>query len=294
MANIAEYFRQHLDRARYRALSPVQRRCLAGYARRRSRRARRPLAGRPRRAGSRHRAIASRSVSRTVSIGSRSTWPRSASAWSSSRSTSTTIRTTFPGAPPMPKRACWSSKPRAWPVRSRNAAPRCRRLMCCAPTRATPPLPSLALLPRDGRAPAVSRPARGCAGDDLLHLGHVGPAEGRDAVARQHHRQRRVVPRRPRWRNAIDTFLSILPLSHMFERTGGYYLPLSIGAKVVYARGVAQIADDLARAGADRDVRRAAHFRKISRAGRPVAGGVACEALAVRSVRGARLAGRTG
>jgi len=43
-----------------------------------------------------------------------------------------------------------------------------------------------------------------------------------------------------------DTFLSILPLSHMFERTGGYYLPLSIGAKVVYARSVAQIADDLA------------------------------------------------
>jgi long-chain acyl-CoA synthetase len=43
-----------------------------------------------------------------------------------------------------------------------------------------------------------------------------------------------------------DTFLSILPLSHMFERTGGYYLPLAIGAKVVYARGVAQLADDLA------------------------------------------------
>ena len=43
-----------------------------------------------------------------------------------------------------------------------------------------------------------------------------------------------------------DTFLSILPLSHMFERTGGYYLPLAIGAKVVFARGVAQLADDLA------------------------------------------------
>jgi long-chain acyl-CoA synthetase len=43
-----------------------------------------------------------------------------------------------------------------------------------------------------------------------------------------------------------DVFLSILPLSHMFERTGGYYLPLSIGAQVVYARGVAQIAEDLA------------------------------------------------
>ena len=46
-----------------------------------------------------------------------------------------------------------------------------------------------------------------------------------------------------------DTFLSILPLSHMFERTGGYYLPLSIGAKVVYARSVAQLADDLAEQG---------------------------------------------
>jgi long-chain acyl-CoA synthetase len=42
-----------------------------------------------------------------------------------------------------------------------------------------------------------------------------------------------------------DLFLSILPLSHMFERTGGYYLPLRIGARVVYARGIAQIADDL-------------------------------------------------
>ena len=42
-----------------------------------------------------------------------------------------------------------------------------------------------------------------------------------------------------------DRFLSMLPLSHMFERTGGYYLPLSLGATVVYARGIAQIADDL-------------------------------------------------
>ena len=45
---------------------------------------------------------------------------------------------------------------------------------------------------------------------------------------------------------ADDRFLSILPLSHMFERTGGYYLPLSLGAVVVYARGTAQIAEDLA------------------------------------------------
>ncbi len=43
-----------------------------------------------------------------------------------------------------------------------------------------------------------------------------------------------------------DVFLSLLPLSHMFERTGGYYLPLAIGAKVAYARSVSQLAEDLA------------------------------------------------
>jgi long-chain acyl-CoA synthetase len=42
-----------------------------------------------------------------------------------------------------------------------------------------------------------------------------------------------------------DLFLSILPLSHMFERTGGYYLPLALGARVAFARGVAQLAEDL-------------------------------------------------
>lgn len=45
---------------------------------------------------------------------------------------------------------------------------------------------------------------------------------------------------------ADDRFLSFLPLSHMFERTGGYYLPLALGAQVVFARGIAQLADDLA------------------------------------------------
>ena len=44
---------------------------------------------------------------------------------------------------------------------------------------------------------------------------------------------------------ADDVFLSFLPLSHMFERTGGYYLPLSVGATVAHARSVATLADDL-------------------------------------------------
>lgn len=44
-----------------------------------------------------------------------------------------------------------------------------------------------------------------------------------------------------------DHFLSLLPLSHMFERTCGYYTPLAGGgAKVSFSRGVTRLADDLA------------------------------------------------
>lgn len=42
-----------------------------------------------------------------------------------------------------------------------------------------------------------------------------------------------------------DVFLSFLPLSHTFERTGGYYLAIAAGSCVVYARSVAQLAEDL-------------------------------------------------
>ncbi len=42
-----------------------------------------------------------------------------------------------------------------------------------------------------------------------------------------------------------DVFLSFLPLSHTFERTGGYYLPIAAGSCVAYARSVQQLAEDL-------------------------------------------------
>jgi long-chain acyl-CoA synthetase len=42
-----------------------------------------------------------------------------------------------------------------------------------------------------------------------------------------------------------DRLLSVLPMSHMFERTAGYYLPLNAGAMVVYCRGVNELAQDL-------------------------------------------------
>ena len=42
-----------------------------------------------------------------------------------------------------------------------------------------------------------------------------------------------------------EVFLSFLPMSHTLERTGGYYLPMLVGAEVAYARSIAQLAQDL-------------------------------------------------
>jgi long-chain acyl-CoA synthetase len=42
-----------------------------------------------------------------------------------------------------------------------------------------------------------------------------------------------------------DLFLSFLPLSHTFERTAGYYYPISIGASVAFARSTQHLPEDL-------------------------------------------------
>ena len=42
-----------------------------------------------------------------------------------------------------------------------------------------------------------------------------------------------------------DVFLSFLPLSHTFERTVGYYLPIVSGSCVAYARSVKELPQDL-------------------------------------------------
>lgn len=49
----------------------------------------------------------------------------------------------------------------------------------------------------------------------------------------------RIVPRES------DVFLSFLPLSHTFERTAGYYLPIAAGCCVAFARSVKQLSEDL-------------------------------------------------
>ncbi|MFP4495719.1 MAG: AMP-dependent synthetase/ligase [Halochromatium sp.] len=42
-----------------------------------------------------------------------------------------------------------------------------------------------------------------------------------------------------------DIFLSFLPLSHMLERMGSYYLPMMTGSTVAYARSITQLGEDL-------------------------------------------------
>ncbi len=50
------------------------------------------------------------------------------------------------------------------------------------------------------------------------------------------------VARTPR---AGDVFLSFLPLSHTFERTAGYYLPVAAGCCVAFARSTKLLPQDL-------------------------------------------------
>lgn len=42
-----------------------------------------------------------------------------------------------------------------------------------------------------------------------------------------------------------DLFLSFLPLSHVLERTTGYYLPLLVGASIAYAEGIKELPKNL-------------------------------------------------
>ncbi len=45
--------------------------------------------------------------------------------------------------------------------------------------------------------------------------------------------------------NGEDLFLSFLPISHTFERTAGYYLPIASGSTVAFARSSALLSEDL-------------------------------------------------
>jgi long-chain acyl-CoA synthetase len=105
--------------------------------------------------------------------------------------------------------------------------------------------PAVKFLPREG----ADAEFRSCSADTLATICYTSGTAGRPKGVMLSHGNiianvascRATGMARP-----DDRFLSILPLSHMFERTGGYYLPLSLGAQVVFARGIAHVAADLA------------------------------------------------
>jgi len=45
--------------------------------------------------------------------------------------------------------------------------------------------------------------------------------------------------------SADDLLISFLPLSHTFERTVGYYIPMMVGATIAYARSIPELGEDL-------------------------------------------------
>jgi long-chain acyl-CoA synthetase len=93
---------------------------------------------------------------------------------------------------------------------------------------------------------AAARPAPGP--DDLAALVYTSGTTGKPKGVMLTHRNvvsniqaalRRVAPL------PQDVFLSFLPLSHTFERTAGYYLPIAAGCCVAFSRSTALLAEDL-------------------------------------------------
>jgi long-chain acyl-CoA synthetase len=98
-----------------------------------------------------------------------------------------------------------------------------------------------------GTPASVSAPA-GPTEDDLAALVYTSGTTGKPKGVMLTHRNvvsnvgavlQRVAPL------PEDVFLSFLPLSHTFERTAGYYVPIAAGACVAFARSTALLAEDL-------------------------------------------------
>jgi len=113
----------------------------------------------------------------------------------------------------------------------------------------------------DSKAVALEKwlPAKGVAvkpspakADELATLVYTSGTTGRPKGVMLTHRNiiadlRTVLETLPAIASGSFKFLSFLPLSHMFERTVGYYVPLCMrgGAQVIYARGILELGEDL-------------------------------------------------
>ncbi|MBC5782131.1 long-chain fatty acid--CoA ligase [Ramlibacter sp. USB13] len=117
----------------------------------------------------------------------------------------------------------------------------------------TPEAGSPAVLSMDvwlarGETAAVAESLEGPGEEDLATLVYTSGTTGKPKGVMLTHRnvlanvkaiQQHLAPR------ADDLFLSFLPLSHTFERTCGYYLPIACGACVAFARSVQHLPEDM-------------------------------------------------
>ena len=100
--------------------------------------------------------------------------------------------------------------------------------------------------PPSGEVPALSRAT--ATADDLATIVYTSGTTGRPKGVMLSHGNilsNVVAAMRAITANATDRFLSFLPLSHMFERTCGYYSAMWAGAQTVYARSISLLADDM-------------------------------------------------
>jgi long-chain acyl-CoA synthetase len=88
--------------------------------------------------------------------------------------------------------------------------------------------------------------------DELATLVYTSGTTGRPKGVMLTHRNiisdlRGVIQMLPEVCSQTHRFLSFLPLSHMFERTVGYYVPICMntGSQIVYARSVQELGEDL-------------------------------------------------
>lgn len=95
---------------------------------------------------------------------------------------------------------------------------------------------------------APASPSAGPQEDDLAALVYTSGTTGKPKGVMLTHRNvlsnvKAIIERLPT--RSDDVYLSFLPLSHTFERTAGYYLPIAAGACVAFARSVAQLPEDM-------------------------------------------------
>ena len=133
-----------------------------------------------------------------------------------------------------------------WPA-LRDQAKKIERVVCLEGAAAADKklVPLKDWLP-SGPVPALTRAAAGT--KELASLVYTSGTTGRPKGVMLAHgnilsnvvASMRAIPAYP-----SDRFLSFLPLSHMFERTCGYYSAIWAGAQTVYARSISLLADDI-------------------------------------------------